>query len=288
MRGAAVSVSHMSYSKLHSSIVNSSLWTQGDSVRILFVTLLAMCDRDGIVYGSRAGLTRIAMIEADDEEEAWKTLMSEDLDSSDKIRAPENGGRRVEEVSGGFRLLNFEYYRGLRNDDERREQNRQAQARFKAKVSQGKPAKATVSHGNPPKAHTEADTEADKNPPTPLRGKRARAPFVWRSVLAEFPTLDVDVVRSAIEAYLPARKKAWTDQGMRISLRKLMSPAKAVEAFEDATEGSWQKLYPRVEDKRASTRPEPPRPPTIEEWREHDAKVWAEKDAAYAAKGGVA
>lgn len=139
----------MAYSKLHSSIVNSSLWTEPDSVRILFVTLLAICDRDGVVYGSKPGIDRIANIDPDDSEEAWTCLLSPDKNSSDKIRAPQHEGRRIEEVSGGFRLLNFEYYRGLRNDDDRREQNRTAQARFKAKVSQGKPQSSSVSRGNP-------------------------------------------------------------------------------------------------------------------------------------------
>jgi hypothetical protein len=151
----------MAYSKLHSSIVNSSLWVERDATRLLFITLLALCDRDGIVYGSRTGLARIANIHAEEIEEAWACLMSPDPDSGDRVRAPENEGRRIEEVSGGYKLLNFEYYRGLRNDDDRREQNRAAQAKHKAKVSQGKPEKAEESPAKPPKAHTETDTEAE-------------------------------------------------------------------------------------------------------------------------------
>jgi hypothetical protein len=151
------------------------LWAEPDSVRILFITLLAMCDKDGYVYGSRIGIERAAMIfwNKDEDPDPWEVLLSPDKESSDKIRAPENEGRRIEEVSGGFRLLNFEYYRGLRNDDDRREQNRRAQAKFKekAKVSQGKPPKASASLVKPPKAHTEAEAEAeaeaDKKKETP-------------------------------------------------------------------------------------------------------------------------
>lgn len=155
----------MAYSKLHSSIVNSSLWTETDSARILFITLLAICDRDGVVYGSRVGIDRIANINPEDSEEAWNCLMTPDKNSSDKIRAPENQGRRIEEVSGGFKLINFEYYRGLRNDDDRREQNRTAQARFKAKVSPDKPETAAVSPVKPMQrqrqiqSHTHTDQE---------------------------------------------------------------------------------------------------------------------------------
>lgn len=171
----------MSYSKLHSSIVNSSLWTAPDSVRLLFITLLAMCDRDGYVYGSKAGLQRLANV-APTAIDPWQILTSPDPDSSDRLRNPENEGRRIEEVPGGFRLLNFEYYRGLRNDDERREQTRQAVARHRAKVSQGKPEKANESHGNPiSEADTEPEAEAEREkdaPPEPPKGGRVRGPFV--------------------------------------------------------------------------------------------------------------
>lgn len=158
----------MAYSKLHSSIVNSSLWTERDSTRLLFITLLAMSDREGFVYGSKDGLSRIANIEPDDWDQAWETLMSPDSQSSDLERAPEHEGRRIEKIAGGFRLLNFEYYRGLRNDDDRREQNRVNQASKREREKS-----ATVSHRQPPSAGThqesasrarsDADAEADTN-----------------------------------------------------------------------------------------------------------------------------
>jgi len=160
----------MAYSKLHSSIVHSSLWTEPDHVRLLFITLLAMCDKEGCVYGSRGGLERAAMIDpnACDEMNPWEVLLSPDPDSSDKMRAPEHEGRRIVEIPGGFQLLNFAYYRGLRNDDDRAEQNRRAQAKWR--VSHGKPSSATVSHGKPPKAHTEAEADAEASPPHPPAG----------------------------------------------------------------------------------------------------------------------
>lgn len=181
----------MAYSKLHSSIVNSSLWTEPDCARILFVTLLAMCDRDGIVYGSRSGIARLANINPEDQETAWSILMSPDKESSDRIRAPEHEGRRVEEVSGGYRLLNFSYYRGLRNDDDRREQNRAAQARFKAKTKPQKPDSATVSHDKPPKAHTEAETEAESETDSEAASKTELHSSVSRTARVDAEALEV-------------------------------------------------------------------------------------------------
>lgn len=174
----------MSYSKLHRSLVSSSLWTEPDHVRILFITLLAMADRDGCVYGSRLGIERIAAIDygAGPDNDPWLRLMAPDPDSSDRLRSPEHEGRRLEEIPGGFRLLNYAYYRGLRNDDDRAEQNRLAQERFRAKskqesadVSQDKPESATISPGNPMQRQRQrADAEAS---PDRVRSPSARPPY---------------------------------------------------------------------------------------------------------------
>ena len=152
----------MAYSKLYSSIVHSSLWTQPDHVRILFITLLAIADREGFVYGSRNGLLRLANVDLDqcDECEPFTLLMAPDKDSSDLLRNPENEGRRLEEVPGGFRILNFLYYRGLRNEDDRREQNRLAQIAYRKRHKQSKPTSAKVSQ-HKPISEAEAETEAE-------------------------------------------------------------------------------------------------------------------------------
>lgn len=148
-----------------------------------------MCDRDGYVYGSRPGLERAAMITwTDEQEDPWNVLMSPDPNSSDRIRAPENDGRRIEEVSGGFRLLNFEYYRGLRNDDDRRDQNRRAQEKFRRK-----PGSAKESQGKPPssanKPISEAEAEADK------RGKKSPLKKFPSEAQKALPIIESDIQR---------------------------------------------------------------------------------------------
>src|SRR6516165_3084329 len=155
------------YSKLFSSLIHSSLWRQPVHVRVLFVSLLSIADSRGFVYGSRRGLEAAANIQYDlsnGDADPWQVLMSPDSDSSDLLRNPKNRGRRIEQVPGGYRILNFLYYRSLRDNEARREQNRRAQAKFKDKVSQGKPRSAKVSQTKPHKpqsAHTEAETEAE-------------------------------------------------------------------------------------------------------------------------------
>jgi len=151
----------MAYSKLFSSLVHSSLWGEQDHVRLLFITLLAVADRDGHCWGSRSGFERLAMLDPDAhyERDAWTVLMSPDKDSSDRLRNPDNEGRRIREIPGGFEIINYAYYRSLRNDDDRKEQNREAQRRHRAK---NKPKSPAVSPGQPPSAHAEAEAEAKK------------------------------------------------------------------------------------------------------------------------------
>ncbi len=168
----------MGYSKLHSSLVNSSLWCERDDVRLLFITMLALADYNGDIFGSWGGIARQANIQYppdEDERDPFVILMEPDADSSDIFRNPENEGRRVEEIAGGFHIINYPFYRGLRNDDDRREQNRQAQSAYRKR---NKPKSAKVSQGNPQSAHAEAEAEAEADkeaeevhPLAPSRGK---------------------------------------------------------------------------------------------------------------------
>jgi len=155
------------YSKLFSSLVHSSLWSEPDHIRLLFITLLAIADRDGIVYGSRSGLMRAAMIDLDaaDEIDPWVRLMGPDNDSSDLMRNPENEGRRIEEIPGGFRIINYTYYKSLRDSEDRKVQNREAQKRHREKVSPDKPVSAIVSHRKPIESKIETEKKKEGHPP---------------------------------------------------------------------------------------------------------------------------
>ncbi len=131
-----------------------------DHVRLLFITLLALSDRDGIVYGSRSGLERAAMIDLDvaEEHDPWRILMGPDDDSSDLMRNPENEGRRIEEIPGGFKIINYTYYRSLRDAEDRKAQNREAQQRHREKISPSKPQSAKVSGRKPAQSLSLSDS----------------------------------------------------------------------------------------------------------------------------------
>ena len=105
------------YTKLFSSILASTVWNEPNETRIVWITLLAMADRNGIAEGSVPGLAVFARLPLDATRIALERLMAPDEDS----RSKEQDGRRIEVVEGGWRLVNHSKYRAKMGADERRE-----------------------------------------------------------------------------------------------------------------------------------------------------------------------
>lgn len=95
------------YAKLYASILDSSVWSESMATRIVWVAMLAMCNREGFVEASFSGLCRRANVTSAEGREAVKALESPDMDS----KSPEWGGRRIEKVEGGWQILNYAKYR---------------------------------------------------------------------------------------------------------------------------------------------------------------------------------
>jgi hypothetical protein len=58
------------YTKLFSSITESTVWGESYATRIVWVTMLAMADAKGAVYGSVPGLARRANVTLQEVEQA--------------------------------------------------------------------------------------------------------------------------------------------------------------------------------------------------------------------------
>lgn len=104
------------YSKLASSIIRSTVWRQADHVRLMWITILALKDRDGEVMGSVGGMADAARITEEQAEDALRCLMAPDP----KSRTKDLEGRRLVEIRGGWRVVTHEYYRAIADIDERR------------------------------------------------------------------------------------------------------------------------------------------------------------------------
>jgi hypothetical protein len=119
------------YTKLFHSILDSTIWRESKETRLVWVTILAMTDRDGMVLASVPGLADRAKVSLDECQVALKVMLGPDKWSRDK----ENEGRRLREVDGGWEVLNHRKYRELMSKEERREYNRGKQAEYRARTN---------------------------------------------------------------------------------------------------------------------------------------------------------
>ncbi len=114
------------YTKLFGTIVASTVWNEDHPTRIVWITLLALSDRDGYVAGSIPGLATLARVSVEDCKRALDKLQQPDEYS----RSPEHHGRRIEAVAGGWFILNRAKYRNLCWEDDRAERHRLANKRY--------------------------------------------------------------------------------------------------------------------------------------------------------------
>lgn len=96
-------------------------------MKVVWITMLAMADRDGVVWASVPGLAHRAGVGLGECRVALEKFLGPDLES----RTTENEGRRIEAVDGGWRLLNHGKYRSMLSAQERREYNRVKQAEYR-------------------------------------------------------------------------------------------------------------------------------------------------------------
>jgi hypothetical protein len=116
------------FTKLFSSILDSTIWSEDPSTRLVWITMLAMADRRGHVDASIPGLALRARVPMSDCEKALAVLAAPDKYS----RSSAFEGRRIETIEGGWRLLNYLAYRRKLSAEERREYFRDYQRERRA------------------------------------------------------------------------------------------------------------------------------------------------------------
>jgi hypothetical protein len=184
------------YAKLFTSIYQGTLRGNAHGL-LVFTNLLAHADSSGCVdihpraVADETGLT-IEQVRA-----ALDFLESPDTAS----RSPEEEGRRIvrldEHRDWGWNVVNYLKYRAIRNEEDRREQNRLSQQRFRSKHSQPR---------KPASAQAEAEAEAPKekrDAPAALVGLEA-VPVVlvkeWKRVRKSKRL--ADLTQTALDAFL--------------------------------------------------------------------------------------
>jgi len=104
------------------------VWGESKEVKILWITMLAKKDREGIVWGALPGLARAAVLSLEECSAALRVLQLPDKNSTSKAFE----GRRIEVVPGGWKVLNHEFYRTAISAEYRKQYNAQKQREYRA------------------------------------------------------------------------------------------------------------------------------------------------------------
>ncbi len=111
------------FSLLWGKLLRSSLWVkESKATRLVWITMMALKDKDGVVQSSVVGLADAAKVTPDECRQALVTLSSPDPDDTSKV----DEGRRIREVPGGWVLTNHSLYQF--STEERREYWRRKKA----------------------------------------------------------------------------------------------------------------------------------------------------------------
>ena len=119
------------YTKLFQRILDSTVWREDDTTRILWITMLALADQDGIVQSTIPGLADRARITLAGCEAALEKFKQPDKYSWSK----ESEGRRIQDVEGGWFIISHAKYRALMSAEDRREKGRLRTQKSRARVT---------------------------------------------------------------------------------------------------------------------------------------------------------
>lgn len=105
------------YTKLFNSILTSTIWCQDSDTKVVWITLLASADAQGVVELTVPGLAKLAGVSLDKVREAITYFEGPDPES----RSVNNGGSRLTRVNNGWQLVNYGKYR-VSHDKQHRKQ----------------------------------------------------------------------------------------------------------------------------------------------------------------------
>jgi hypothetical protein len=150
----------MGFVKLDAGILDSSIWALDAETRIVWITILAMADRNGLVRATAPGISVRARVSEDRTREALARFEAPDPDD----RSGVDEGRRIRRVPGGYSIVNHGMYRAVSEEDKvarRRLQLREAKARERERKRQLLSTNVNMCQQQSTSSITEAEAEAD-------------------------------------------------------------------------------------------------------------------------------
>ena len=152
------------YVKLFETLLNSSIMESDLHVRWVWIVLLLMADREGMVVATDIAISRRANLSLEETQEALHFLQQPDPNST----TPDLDGQRIiTEGPNTWWLVNYLKYRELKDKDQQREATRRRVARHRERYSNG-----GVLHVTPCNPIADAEAEAD----TDTKKREGRSP----------------------------------------------------------------------------------------------------------------
>lgn len=161
------------YAKLSSTITRSSIWRETPATRCVWITLLAVANKDGFVKGVEAWLASEANVTREECREALRCFTEPDPESQDQ----DYGGRRIDRQEGGWMVLNYPKYRAMRTQEQVLASERQQRKRLQDKQIGGGAGAAVpdVTPCHAPSRSVTAIVSASAPAPASEQGSTARA-----------------------------------------------------------------------------------------------------------------
>ena len=155
------------YGKIFDSIFDSSIMEEDIEIRYVWMCMLAAADREGFVDATIPSLARKFNIPEEVMGKAIEAFLAPDPTS----RTPDNEGRRIEPIrdSFGWRIINYEKYREMKRNDDRREYMRKYMQDYRSKQKglqevNGKQLLGTLADTDADTS-SDSDTDIEKDPP---------------------------------------------------------------------------------------------------------------------------
>jgi len=156
---------------IDAEILSSSVWSEAAHVKLVWLTLLILCDTEGYVGAAVPGIARAAGVTLAQAREAIALFMEPDPDS--RTRAHE--GRRLETAERGFRILNFREHLDRLSAERRKTRDRVR--KFRARKRESADGNVTVPTGNREQGIGNRDKTEERKAPGPANPLIKRVPL---------------------------------------------------------------------------------------------------------------
>lgn len=215
----------MSFAKLDSGIINSTIWVQPHDVLRVWIWFLSQSDQHGMVRVAAPALSLACMVPLDRVREILALLESTDPDS----RSSADDGRRIRKVEGGWVINNYGTYRNRVAVEEKREADRvriaeKREAERECRVL-SRPVASVANVANVAQADTDTDTEKKEIQGASPDGEALPAepksdPIPYSRIVAEFNRIMVNLskVREITQNRKTAIRSAWQASASRQSV----------------------------------------------------------------------